>query len=67
MTDFTTITTVNKNLDFEKMITENQSLRKNNEVLVLMVISTVVLFTSLYIYIINEQDKDQNKYKVVLN
>lgn len=67
MTDFTTITTVKKNWDFEKTAMENHSLRENNEVLVIIAISTVVLVASLYFYIISEQDKNQNKYSVVLN
>jgi len=67
MIDFRKITMIPRDLNIEKMVSDNHSLRKNNEVLVIIAISSVVLFTSLYIYLINEQDKDQNKYKVILN
>lgn len=67
MIDFRKITMIPRDLNIEKMVSDNHLLRKNNEVLVIIAISAVVLFTSLYIYLINEQDKDQNKYKVVLN
>lgn len=66
MTDFDIITTVNKNMDFEKTIAENHSLRSNNEVLVLIAISAIVIVASLYIYVINEQQKDQKKYTMAM-
>lgn len=67
MIDFTKTTILEKNVDFEKIISENHSLRKNNDAIVIIAISVIVLIASLSIYMMNKQDKDQNKHKMTLN
>lgn len=69
MIDFTKTTILEKNVDFEKIISENHSLRKNNDAIVIIAISVIVLIASLSIYMMNKQDKDkdQNKHTMTLN
>ena len=67
MIDFTKTTIIEKNVDFEKIISENHSLRKNNDAIVIIAISVIVLIASLSIYMMNKQDKDQNKHTMTLN
>lgn len=67
MIDFTKTTILEKNVDFEKIISENNSLRKNNDAIVIIAISVIVLIASLSIYMMNKQDKDQNKHTITLN
>lgn len=67
MIDFTKTTILEKNVDFEKIISENHSLRKNNDAIVIIAISVIVLITSLSIYMMYKQDKDQNKHTMTLN
>ena len=67
MIDFTKTTIIEKNVDFEKIISENHSLRKNNDTIVIIAISVIVLIASLSIYMMNKQDKDQNKHTMTLN
>nr|WP_315130573.1 hypothetical protein [uncultured Flavobacterium sp.] len=67
MIDFTKTTILEKNVDFEKIISENHSLRKNNDAIVIIAISVIVLIACLSIYMMNKQDKDQNKHTMTLN
>jgi hypothetical protein len=64
MTDFTTITTIAKNFDIEKTITENQSIRADNKVLVIIGLSASIIIIGMSIYYANEQYKHQKKYTV---
>lgn len=56
MTDFTTTTTIDKNFDFEKISSENHSIRKNNTLIILIAAVLAVGFT---FYNIREQYKSQ--------
>ena len=64
MTDFTTITTIAKNFDIEKTIIENQSIRADNKVLVIIGLSAAIIIIGMSIYYANEQYKPQKKYTV---
>ncbi len=64
MTDFTTITTIAKNFDIEKTIIENQSIRADNKVLVIIGLSAAIIIIGMSIYYANEQYKHQKKYTV---
>ena len=64
MTDFTTITTMAKNFDFEKTITENESIRADNKLLVIIGISAAAFIIGLSIYYANEEYMHQKKYTV---
>jgi len=65
MTDFTTITTIAKNFDIEKTITENKSIKADNKVLVIIGISAAAIIIGLSIYYANEQYKHQKKYTFI--
>jgi hypothetical protein len=64
MIDFRHTTTVHKNFDFEKTITENKSIRADNKVLVIIGISAAAIIIGLCIYYANEEYKHQKKYTV---
>jgi hypothetical protein len=64
MIDFRHTTTVHKNFDLEKTITENESIRADNKLLVIIGISAAAFIIGLSIYYANEEYKHQKKYTV---
>ncbi len=67
MIDFRQTTTVPKNFDIEKVLTENHNVQVDNNVLVVIGITTAVLVIALSIYIAKEEAKKHNKFRIVVN
>lgn len=67
MIDFRQTTTVPKNFDIEKVLTENHNVQVDNNVLVVIGITTAVLVIGLSIYIAKEEAKKHNKFRIVVN
>ena len=67
MIDIREYTTVPKNFDFELAITENHRVQSNNEMLVVIGITTAVIVIGLTIYVANEQHQERIKYKIGVN
>jgi hypothetical protein len=67
MIDFRTYTTVPKNFDYERTLTENYRLKSNNEILIFLGITAAILVVGLTIYVANEQRQEKLKYKFVVN
>ena len=67
MTDFTTITTIAKNFDIEKTLTENQSIREDNNALASIGISAAFIILGIAIYLANEEYKDRQKYLFIVS
>jgi hypothetical protein len=65
MVDFRNHTTVPKNFDLEKTLVENHRVQTNNEVLIYIGISAIILVIGLAIYNTLEQRKNQIKYGIV--
>ena len=67
MIDIREHTTVPKNFDFERAIAENYRVQSNNEMLVVIGITTAVIVIGLTIYVANEQHQERIKYKIGVN
>lgn len=67
MIDIREYTTVPKNFDFERVITENHRVKSNNDMLVFIGITSAVLVIGLTIYLANEHQKERIKYKFDVN
>lgn len=60
MIDFRSYTTVPKNFELEKALAENYKVQTNNEIIIFIGITTVVVL-GLSLYIANEQYNDKIK------
>lgn len=61
MIDFRSYTTVPKNFELEKALAENYKVQTNNEIIIFIGITTVVIALGLSLYIANEQHKNKIK------
>jgi hypothetical protein len=65
MIDYSTITTVSKNFNYEQTIAENQTLKQNNQVLLAAGVIVGICFIGVAIYVIREENK--NKFYYIRN
>jgi hypothetical protein len=55
MIDYNTITTVNKNFNYEQTIAENETLKYNNKILLATSVVVGICFFGVAVYLINEE------------
>ena len=57
MIDYNTITTISKNHNYEEIILENTTLKRNNKLLFATVLILGLAFIGTAFYLINEENK----------
>jgi hypothetical protein len=62
MIDYSTITTVSNNFNYEQTIAENETLRNNNKILLATGVVVGICFLGVAVYLINEEMQHRKYY-----